>query len=68
MSFEANKIAAALLVAMILAMVSGILAEKLIHPEMLAKNDLGEALFATPAFIGNAIYVRTPTKLYAFSN
>jgi cytochrome c len=38
MSFEANKIAAAILVAMILAMVSGILADKLVHPEMLAKN------------------------------
>ncbi|HUB97278.1 MAG TPA: c-type cytochrome [Stellaceae bacterium] len=38
MSFEANKIAAAVLVAMILAMVSGILADKLVHPEMLAKN------------------------------
>jgi outer membrane protein assembly factor BamB len=36
--------------------------------EVLAKNDLGEPLFATPAFVGNAIYVRTPTKLYAFSN
>jgi cytochrome c len=38
MSFEANKIAAAILVAMILAMVSGILADKLVHPQMLAKN------------------------------
>jgi outer membrane protein assembly factor BamB len=34
--------------------------------EVLAKNDLGEPLFATPAFTGNAIYIRTPTKLYAF--
>jgi cytochrome c len=38
MSFEANKITAALLVAIILAMVSGILADHLIRPEMLAKN------------------------------
>jgi cytochrome c len=38
MSFEANKIAAALLVAMILAMVSGILADKLVKPTLLAKN------------------------------
>jgi cytochrome c len=38
MSFEANKIAAAMLVALILAMVSGILAEKLVKPTMLAKN------------------------------
>ena len=37
MSFEANKIAAAMLVALILAMVSGILAEKLVKPTMLAK-------------------------------
>jgi cytochrome c len=37
MSFEANKIAAAMLVALILAMVSGILADKLVKPTMLAK-------------------------------
>jgi cytochrome c len=37
MSFEANKIAAAMLVALILAMVSGILADKLVKPIMLAK-------------------------------
>lgn len=37
MSFEANKIAAAVLVAMILAMVSGILADHLVRPQMLAK-------------------------------
>jgi outer membrane protein assembly factor BamB len=36
--------------------------------QVLAKNDLGEPLFATPAFAGNVIYVRTPTALYAFSN
>jgi outer membrane protein assembly factor BamB len=36
--------------------------------EVLAKNDLGEPLFATPAFVENVIYVRTPTKMYAFSN
>jgi hypothetical protein len=36
--------------------------------EVLARNDLGEQLFATPAVIGNVIYVRTPTLLYAFSN
>src|ERR1700674_4247457 len=38
MSFEANKIAAAMLVALILAMVSGILADKLVKPTLLAKN------------------------------
>ncbi len=37
MSFEANKIAAAVLVALILAMVSGILADKLVQPQKLAK-------------------------------
>jgi cytochrome c len=37
MSFEANKIGAAVLVAMILAMVSGILADHLVRPVMLAK-------------------------------
>jgi outer membrane protein assembly factor BamB len=36
--------------------------------ELLAKNDLEEPIFATPAFTGNVIYVRTPTKIYAFSN
>ncbi|HUK59149.1 MAG TPA: c-type cytochrome [Stellaceae bacterium] len=38
MSFEANKIAAAILVALLVAMVSGILADKLVEPKMLAKN------------------------------
>ncbi len=38
MSFEANKITAALLVALIIAMVAGILSEHLVRPEMLAKN------------------------------
>jgi len=38
MSFEANKIAAAVLVALIVAMVSGILADHLVEPHMLAKN------------------------------
>jgi cytochrome c len=59
MSFEMNKIAAALLVAMIVAMVSGILSDKLVHPTMLAKNayevavteqkDEGTAAAAAPA-------------------
>jgi cytochrome c len=38
MSFEMNKIAAAILVAMIVAMVSGIIASKLVEPTPLAKN------------------------------
>lgn len=38
MSFEANKIAGAILAAMILAMVSGIVANLLVHPTPLAKQ------------------------------
>jgi cytochrome c len=38
MSFEMNKIVAAVLLAAILAMVSGILADKLVEPKHLAKN------------------------------
>jgi cytochrome c len=38
MSFEMNKIIAAVLVAAIVAMVSGILADSLVRPQMLAKN------------------------------
>ena len=38
MSFEANKIAGAILAAMILAMVSGIVANILVHPTPLAKQ------------------------------
>ncbi|HEU0117609.1 MAG TPA: cytochrome c family protein [Alphaproteobacteria bacterium] len=37
-SFEFNKLFAAVLIAILVAMVSGFLAEKLIHPEELAKN------------------------------
>src|SRR5271156_1052784 len=37
MSFEANKIAGAILAAMILAMVSGIIANMLVHPTPLEK-------------------------------
>jgi outer membrane protein assembly factor BamB len=40
-------------------------AEKL---EVLARNDLEEPIFATPAVIGNTIYVRTATQLLAFRN
>ena len=36
-------------------------------PRILAKNDLGEAIMATPAIVGSALYVRTETHLYAFS-
>jgi outer membrane protein assembly factor BamB len=34
--------------------------------EVLAKNDLPEPIFATPAVIGDVIYFRTPTQMYAF--
>ncbi len=37
-------------------------------PEILHQADFGERIFATPALAGNRIYVRTQTKLYAFSN
>jgi cytochrome c len=49
MSFEANKIAAAVLVAMILAMVSGILSSKLVTPSLLVKNAYPIAGVATAA-------------------
>ena len=34
--------------------------------EVLAKNDLGERVMATPAFVDGRIYVRTDEHLYAF--
>jgi outer membrane protein assembly factor BamB len=34
--------------------------------EVLARNELGEPIQATPAVIGNALYVRTAKRLYAF--
>lgn len=34
--------------------------------EVLAKNDLGEAILATPALVDNSIYVRTDKHLFAF--
>ncbi len=34
--------------------------------EILAQNDLKEKIFATPAVIGNTLYVRTTKHLYAF--
>jgi hypothetical protein len=33
---------------------------------ILARNDLGEDVMATPAVIGNLLYVRTSEHLYAF--
>ena len=34
--------------------------------EVLAKNDLGEPIFATPAILGGILYTRTASHLYAF--
>ena len=37
--------------------------------KVLARNDLGEALYATPAVSPEGVlYVRTPTALYAFAS
>jgi outer membrane protein assembly factor BamB len=35
--------------------------------EVLARNNLEEPLFATPAIVQNVIYIRTPALLYAFA-
>ena len=37
------------------------------NPEILATNDLEDNVFATPAIVDGAIYVRTHHSLYAFS-
>src|SRR5262249_27145007 len=37
-------------------------------PEILHQVDFGERIFATPALVGDNLYVRTQTKLYAFGN
>jgi hypothetical protein len=34
--------------------------------DVLSRNDLGEALFASPAIADGVMYVRTPSKLIAF--
>jgi len=49
MSFEMNKIAAAILVAMILAMVSGLIANNLVKPKPLAQNAYPIAVSEQPA-------------------
>jgi outer membrane protein assembly factor BamB len=36
--------------------------------KVLARNELGEEIIATPAIAGNAIYVRTVRGLFAFGN
>ena len=34
----------------------------------IARNDLGELSFASPAVAGDALYIRTETKLYKIAN
>lgn len=34
--------------------------------EVVARNDLGEAIQASPAMVGSTLYLRTASKLYAF--
>jgi hypothetical protein len=34
--------------------------------EILAKNDLGEPIFATPAPVGDTLYIRSSRHLWAF--
>jgi outer membrane protein assembly factor BamB len=34
--------------------------------EVLARNNLGETLYATPAFADNKIYIRSTAHLWAF--
>jgi outer membrane protein assembly factor BamB len=36
--------------------------------EVLARNDLGERILATPALVAGAVYVRTAGHLYAFAD
>jgi len=35
--------------------------------DVLARNDFGENIFASPAIVDGVIYVRTPSALLAFS-
>jgi outer membrane protein assembly factor BamB len=36
--------------------------------EVLARNDLGEPVFATPAIVESVLYIRTPAHVFAFGN
>jgi outer membrane protein assembly factor BamB len=36
------------------------------HLDVLASNDLGEDIFATPAVVGGVLYIRTASNLFAF--
>jgi hypothetical protein len=35
-------------------------------PKILHQAEFGERISATPALVGTALYLRTPTALYAF--
>jgi outer membrane protein assembly factor BamB len=35
--------------------------------EILAHNDLGEGILATPAIVGGVLYIRTSSNLMAFA-
>ena len=37
------------------------------RPEILHQTDFGERIFATPALVADRLYLRTASKLYAFS-
>ena len=38
------------------------------HLTILEKNDIGERIYATPAIVGNYLYVRTERQLFSFGN
>jgi outer membrane protein assembly factor BamB len=38
------------------------------RPEILHQADFAERIFATPALVGNRLYLRTVSRLYAFAN
>ena len=38
------------------------------RPEIVAVNEVGEKVYATPAILDGVIYLRTPTKLFAFKD
>ncbi len=61
--FEFNKIFAAILVALLVAMVSGFLAEKLIAPEKLAKNSYIVEGVASPQTETNAAAPKGPAPI-----
>ena len=38
------------------------------RPEIVAVNEVGEKVYATPVILDGVIYLRTPTKLFAFKD